>query len=132
MAEPDPPPDGPLDADARAQLRARLVAHRSELVGEVTELSEPVKAPGVQMQFGKRAGDHTSDAVLQMTRTVTAGQLSQLTVEIDRALEKLDDGSYGLCDNCGGPIGPERLEALPWAMLCVACKSATAPPRPQR
>ncbi len=117
------------EADAtRDEIRAVLLARRAELLAEVSELAQPVRAPGVQMQFGKRAGDHTSDAVLQMTRTVTAGQLSQLTLEIDRALEKLDEGTYGLCDVCGAPIGPDRLEALPWAVLCVTCKAA-APPR---
>lgn len=114
----------PDSAPTAEEIRAVLLARRDELLAEVSELAQPVRAPGVQMQFGKRAGDHTSDAVLQMTRTVTAGQLSQLTLEIDRALEKLEDGTYGLCDGCGTAIGPERLEALPWAVLCVACKAA--------
>jgi DnaK suppressor protein len=35
------------------------------------------------------------------------------------AMRRLEDGSYGRCDECGGPIGAERLEALPWAVLCV-------------
>jgi DnaK suppressor protein len=39
--------------------------------------------------------------------------------DVRRALEKLDDGSYGRCDVCGEPIGEERLEVLPWAVLCV-------------
>ena len=73
-----------------------LRAHREELAAQLSELAEPVRAPGVQMQFGKRAGDHTADAVLQMTRTVTAGQLRQVAHDIDRALEKLEEGSYGL------------------------------------
>lgn len=115
----------PDEEPTKDDIRAVLLDRRAELLAEVSELAEPVRAPGVQMQFGKRAGDHTSDAVLQMTRTVTAGQLSQLTHEIDRALEKLEESSYGLCDGCGSPIPAERLEALPWAVLCVACKAAT-------
>ena len=82
-----------------------------------------MRAPGVQMQFGKRAGDHTADAVLQMTRTMTAGQLERVVAELDRALAKLAAGSYGLCDDCGRPIAPERLEALSWATRCVACQA---------
>lgn len=105
-------------------IRALLEQHKDQLAGEVHELEEPVRAPGVQMQFGKRAGDHTSDAVLQMTRTVTAGELQQVTAEVIRALEKLDDGTYGTCDGCGQDIAPERLEALPWATRCVACQSS--------
>lgn len=100
-----------------------LREHRADLSAQLGELAEPVRAPGVQMQFGKRAGDHTADAVLQMTRTVTAGELQQVAAEIDRALEKLEDGSYGLCDDCGHEVGAERLEALAWATRCVECQS---------
>jgi DnaK suppressor protein len=112
------------EAEELQRIRSQLMGRRRELLAEVAELAQPVRAPGVQMQFGKRAGDHTSDAVLQMTRSVTAGQLSHLANEIDRALEKLEEGSYGRCDVCGGEIVPERLEALPWAVLCVTCKAA--------
>ncbi|MGH9291213.1 MAG: TraR/DksA family transcriptional regulator [Acidimicrobiales bacterium] len=110
----------PSKADVAALLRQR----RAELWAEVSSLAEPIRAPGVQVQFGKRAGDHTSDAVMQADRAVTAGQLAHLTAEIDRALSKLAEGTYGSCDACGADIDPDRLEALPWAVLCVACKSA--------
>ena len=42
--------------------------------------------------------------------------------EIDAALRRIDDGTYGTCTNCGKPIPPERLEARPWATLCIDCK----------
>jgi RNA polymerase-binding protein DksA len=43
-------------------------------------------------------------------------------VEIDAALARIDDGSYGTCERCRGPIAEERLEALPHARLCIECK----------
>jgi DnaK suppressor protein len=111
----------------RDELIASLRAHKAELAGEVAELAEPIRAPGVQIPFGKRAGDHTSDAVMQMQRSISASQLHHMSLEIDRALAKLADGSYGICDVCGGKIAEERLEALPWATLCVACKASARP-----
>jgi RNA polymerase-binding transcription factor len=42
--------------------------------------------------------------------------------EVERAIRKTDDGTYGLCERCGQPISPERLEALPYSTLCVSCK----------
>jgi RNA polymerase-binding protein DksA len=42
--------------------------------------------------------------------------------EIDSALKRIDDGIYGTCTNCGKQIPPERLEARPWATLCIGCK----------
>ena len=105
------------------QLIVLLKDHRLTLAAQLAELAEPVRAPGVQMQFGKRAGDHTADAVLQMTRTISAGQLAQLADDLDRALEKLEEGTYGTCDECNRDIAPERLEALAWATRCVSCQT---------
>ena len=42
--------------------------------------------------------------------------------DIDRALAKMDAGRYGTCERCGNPIAEERLEAIPWALLCIDCK----------
>ena len=109
------------------EITASLLAHKAELAGEVAELAEPIRAPGVQIPFGKRAGDHTSDAVMQMQRSISASQLHHMSLEIDRALAKLADGSYGICDVCGVEIAEERLEALPWATLCVVCKASARP-----
>ncbi len=46
----------------------------------------------------------------------------QVLGEIDAALKRIDDGTYGICTNCGQPIAAERLEAVPWATLCIDCK----------
>ena len=46
---------------------------------------------------------------------------------IERAISKIDEGSYGLCDYCGSLIEPDRLEALPYATSCIACKSSRRP-----
>jgi DnaK suppressor protein len=46
-------------------------------------------------------------------------------VEIDAALERLEHGTYGACQTCGGPIGKQRLMALPEARLCIACREGS-------
>jgi RNA polymerase-binding transcription factor DksA len=58
-----------------------------------------------------------------MTKVGTAEQLAVIRVDVVRALEKIDDGTYGLCDRCGASIPDERLEARPWSTLCVSCAS---------
>ena len=52
--------------------------------------------------------------------------------ELDRALAAIDDGdgSYGICERCGGPIGMERLEALPGTTRCVTCAAQGGPTTP--
>jgi DnaK suppressor protein len=52
--------------------------------------------------------------------------LTETLEDINRALDKFKAGTYGICDNCGNPIEPARLEALPEATLCLNCKSKLA------
>jgi RNA polymerase-binding transcription factor DksA len=60
---------------------------------------------------------------LHVTRQLLTAARQQL-VETEFALARLDDGTYGLCADCGGPISPERLEILPAARHCVACQAS--------
>jgi DnaK suppressor protein len=53
-------------------------------------------------------------------------KLKQQLAEIEHALEKIEKGTYGLCDVCGQPIAPERLKALPHTGFCLSCKSKTS------
>lgn len=73
------------------------------------------------MAFGKRVGDGTTEAVERLATTATARSLAASIADIDRALEKLDAGTYGQCDRCGQAIAAARLDALPASALCVTC-----------
>ena len=53
-------------------------------------------------------------------------RIRQEMAGIEHTLQKFKEGTYGLCDNCGQPIDPERLEALPQASLCLNCKAQQA------
>jgi RNA polymerase-binding transcription factor len=103
---------------------ARLLAEKAAAIrAELSGLTEAPEDFGV-IQFGKRAGDATNVAAEQLSRVGAHEQLQELLADIERAQAKLADGTYGLCDECGGPIGDARLEALPWAAECVRCRSA--------
>ena len=71
------------------------------------------------ISFGKRVGDGTQMAVDRLSQVAVADQLQVTEIDVRRALVKLDEGSYGRCDVCGKAIPEGRLEALPWATLCV-------------
>ena len=77
--------------------------------------------PGEQgsISFGKRVGEGTSMAVDRLSQVAVHDKLQVTLADVDRAMAKLRDGNYGRCDVCGEPVGDERLEALPWATLCV-------------
>ena len=72
--------------------------------------------------FGKREESATEFSEWEKTLALEK-QLSEYLSEIDHALEKFENGTYGICEQCGKQIEPARLEALPHANLCLACKS---------
>lgn len=75
------------------------------------------------ISFGKRVGDGTSLAVERITQVAAHEQLLRQAEEVERALAKIDEGTYGECDTCGAVIPEGRLEIHPWAVLCVPCAS---------
>ena len=100
-------------------MAAALAVKRAELDAELAALSAPVDDQG-GISFGKRVGDGTSMAVERLSQVAVHERMQDTLAEVVRAEEKVAEGSYGSCDVCGEPIPPERLEALPWATLCVA------------
>lgn len=100
--------------------RILLLNRRAELESELARLTGP-PAEGAAVAFGKRVGEGTTEAVERLSTTAAARSISASIAGIDRALEKIDAGTYGLCDQCGRPIGEARLAVLPAAWLCVGC-----------
>ena len=103
-------------------VRTLLAARQQQLRDELAELTKPPEA-GSNLSFGKRIGEGTTEAVERISSSATARSIAAALADVDRALAKLDEGSYGICDRCGQPITPERLEAMPSATLCVTCRS---------
>ncbi len=93
--------------ETRKRIRAELAA--------LTVAPEP----GVDIGFGKRIGDGTSIAVERITDVAKQESLLAKLDETERAIAKLDEGTYGECDVCGGAIGAERLEFRPYATRCI-------------
>ncbi|MDQ6855696.1 MAG: TraR/DksA C4-type zinc finger protein [Candidatus Dormibacteraeota bacterium] len=115
----------PLD-----ELRAELVEKRHELLSRIEQFGANDPAETANLNFGKRIGDGTTYAVERMTGAYQARTLYETVKEIDQALERIDSGSYGLCQACGHAIPADRLRALPWAALCVPCSGRLSPRRP--
>jgi DnaK suppressor protein len=107
----------PLDLEAvERELRAR----HAELQARLATLA---KAPerGAELGFGKRIGDGTTEAVSRLTDVGVGGSLEISQARIARALAKLAEGSYGVCDACGESIAAARLGAAPESVLCIEC-----------
>ena len=104
-------------------IRAGLELRRRELEGRIGKLAERPELGSAQ-GFGKRIGDGTVEAVRRLTDIGVGNSLEATLARTERALAKLDDGSYGTCDSCGGPIVPGRLQAMPDSVLCLDCAAA--------
>ena len=100
-------------------LRRTLEVERDQLRSQLGELTAVPREPVASVSFGKRVGEGTSIAVDRLAQVAAHDQLQVTRTDVLRAFEKLDDGTYGCCDVCGKPIPEGRLEALPWAVLCV-------------
>ena len=103
-------------ADIEQLLRTRLHEVRARLA----ELARPPEA-GTGIGFGKRIGDGTNEAITRRNEIGVGKSLEVTEEKLERALAKLEEGSYGRCDKCGGPIAPARLEAAPESVLCIDC-----------
>ena len=106
-----------------AEIRRELTERLSALDEELGELTAVPRDPVTAVSFGKRIGDGTTEAVDRIAKVGAAEQIAAMRGDVARAIEKLDDGTYGLCDRCGMSIPDERLEARPWSVLCVRCAS---------
>jgi DnaK suppressor protein len=108
-------------APDRAAIVRELEERRSELRSELASLTAVPRDPMAAVSFGKRIGDGTTEAVDRLNKVGAANSIAVTLADVERALEKLEDGTYGICDDCGEAIGEERLEAIPWATLCINC-----------
>jgi len=105
--------DGVIDLEA---ARSSLETERRRLL---EELGEPIESPG-QMTYGSQAA--AASHVFEQQRDLALRERSRAELaQVEAALARLDDGTYGTCTSCGNPIAPERLEALPWVATCIDC-----------
>lgn len=117
VADPEPTQDA---LAARSALERALREREHALRHRVAELSRPPER-GAELGFGKRIGDGTTEAVGRLSEIAIGSSLETSLLRVARAVEKLAQGNYGVCDLCGQPIAPARLAAAPESTLCIEC-----------
>ncbi|MFF4641808.1 TraR/DksA family transcriptional regulator [Streptomyces sp. NPDC001389] len=107
-------------AEARKELLSEVMRLRVEL--EASEMA----ISGLMRDSGDGAGDDQADTgtknITRESELALAANATSMLEQTERALERLEAGTYGLCENCGKPIGKARMQAFPRATLCVDCK----------
>jgi RNA polymerase-binding protein DksA len=119
--------EGEMTAKFKKQ-HEQLESEHKRLTEEFAQLQTTASSTDERREgspFGKREEEATETLELEK-RLALENRLRQELAKVEHALEKIEKGTYGLCDNCGQPIDPERLEALPQASLCMNCKAQLA------
>src|SRR3989442_10005262 len=119
----------PLSKKELTELKERLLAERRGLQSQLDEVEESTFATNQsdltgEMGFDEEYAD-AGTATFERERDLSlVNNLRDLMERIDKALVKIEEGTYGLCDRCGKPIEKVRLKALPYANLCLKDKQA--------
>lgn len=100
------------------EVRRLLEEKLADVEEQLTTMAKPPTEQS-NISFGKRVGDGTQMAVDRLAQVAVHDRLQLTRDDVVRALAKLDEGSYGRCDVCAVAIPEGRLEALPWAVLCL-------------
>ncbi len=103
------------------ELHERLVEQEEHLLEQVRDIQQSVREEGVG--YSNHMADVGSEVFEQARDVSLARQLQRSLEDTRRALQKFDDGTYGLCESCGAAIDVSRLEALPSVRYCIRCQS---------
>lgn len=111
-----------LEPSKLAELRAELEQQRENLRKEIVEQGGAPDSDDAAIDVERGFAD-SAHSTAERARLLSVMKALRSNLRwVDRALTKMELGTYGTCERCGNPIGIERLEALPWAILCIDCK----------
>jgi DnaK suppressor protein len=100
-------------------LKGRLEDERSRLLDEI----EQFRISGRDnLGYGNHQADDATDAFEQAKELSLLQHSERVLAQVEAALARFDQGVYGLCERCGEKIDPARLQALPYATLCMSCQ----------
>nr|WP_312038269.1 TraR/DksA C4-type zinc finger protein [Streptomyces galbus] len=118
------PGEEPWTPEEVEEARTELTGEKDRLRAELA--SSEAALAGLMRDSGDGAGDDQADTgtknITREHELALAANAREMLEQTEHALERLDAGTYGLCENCGNPIGKARMQAFPRATLCVECK----------
>jgi len=104
---------------AHVFLKAQLIEERQLLKDQLAQLS--IQRVG-SLGYGNHMADDAGIAFEQARELALRENLERTLRQVEHALRRFDKGTYGICEECGRAINPDRLKALPHATLCLSCK----------
>ena len=109
------------------QFREALLAERAKFAGEIRSITReasksPREASGDLSAYTMHMADMSSDTYERELSMNLASTEQEVLYHIDDALKRLDDGTFGVCQQCQKPISMSRLKAVPYGPMCIACQ----------
>ena len=117
-----------MNPQKQAKLRRRLEDRRAQIVSDVSYMADEIRALGIDQDDENGAlGNHIAEdgsSVTESERIVVVSEdLQDILAQVNAALERMDDGTYGQCQRCGRSIAAARLEAFPYVAYCIECQA---------
>lgn len=124
-----------MNATKTKALRADLLARREQVQTELDQLQEELESFGVEQQIergglGNHLAEDGSNVQEQERILAVSGDLNNILSQIEAALLRMDERTFGICQRCGRKIDPERLEAFPYVAYCIECQAFLERQRP--
>ncbi len=104
--------------------RTEILKRRTEILNVLSgDLTHPIRnTPETKLSIGTDSGDaSTLNSDIELSSAI-AERYTDMLKEVDNSLQKVEEGTYGLCDGCGQKIGRRRLQVLPFTRYCVQCQ----------
>jgi len=117
-----------MNPQKQAKLRRRLEVRRAQIVSDVSYMADEIRALGIDQDDENGAlGNHIAEdgsSVTESERIVVVSEdLQDILAQVNAALERMDEGTYGQCQRCGRSIAAARLEAFPYVAYCIECQA---------
>jgi len=110
-----------------ASIKQRLLDEQTHLLHDIDVKVQQVAEDGDDLDperggVGNHMADDANQTAEQETMLSLEGSIRRQLDQVNMALSRIDNGTYGTCANCGNPIPPARLEARPSSLLCISCQ----------
>ena len=109
------------------QLKALLLEERTKVASEIRSIAQeasknPREASGDLSAYTVHMADMSADTYERELAMNLAGSSQEVLYQIEDALKQIDEGTYGICQQCAKPISVSRLRAVPYTSLCISCQ----------
>lgn len=117
-----------METATREAMRATLIARRDEVQADLDRLNDELRQLGAEQEqnlggLGNHLAEDGSNVMEQERILAVSGDLQDVMAQVDEALARIDTDDFGICQRCGRPINPDRLEAFPYVRYDIECQS---------